>query len=645
MASTLRCIEKRENLEVIVVDNLSHDNTLEIAQNAGFNCISEPDSGQSEAINKGIKRSSGDIIGFLNADDIFFPKTLSRVREVFSSKPDLKVIYGQGTHIDEWGNWLEDYTTQSWDYSALKSNNYLCQPAVFWRREIHEEFGYFDEDLHYAFDYEFWLRLGKRLPFLYLEYEYLAKSRLHSEAKTVKFPLEAKWENLLVKQRHNQWIDTKSAFGYCALLSNNQTDEEENPALYAELFLTGMQKVDSHFDVQDFHAWKTVKKEMKRMASISKPSPSGFSIKAKILVDLTLFGPGGVHGGIKPAVYSLLHEIQETRKCTLILIISIELQREVEETFGELMDIEVLVADEKIQDRIAQHLPDLVFSPLPSIRFYQESLPFVFLAPDLLHIDYPGSLTDAEIAYRHNLFSEASEKADVFLTVSNYSRNRLVQAYGIPHRNVWVIPHALPRERTFRNTRNDSNENPYFLYPANFWTHKNHKTLLIAYKSYLRQIEDPWKLVLTGHPDSGDSEAILKLIHLLGLEEFVEYKGFLNGLEYDAVWADAKSLIFPSSHEGFGLPILEAMNCGIPIIASDLASLREVAGDAAFFVDQSSPASISQAMCKISKDEKVRQFFAGKGLQRIKNYNWQESTNTFLNLVSNLLREQADRTS
>ena len=129
--------EADEGLEVLISNAGGLDGSR-LPKSDLLNCISEPDSGQADAINKGIKRTTGDIIGYLNTDDLLFPNALNRVRDCFLNNPFMKILYGQGVHIDEEGNWLEDYPTRPWNYEHLKSQNSLCQPAVFWRSELRE---------------------------------------------------------------------------------------------------------------------------------------------------------------------------------------------------------------------------------------------------------------------------------------------------------------------------------------------------------------------------------------------------------------------------------------------------------------------------------------------------------------------------
>lgn len=309
-----------------------------------------------------------------------------------------------------------------------------------------------------------------------------------------------------------------------------------------------------------------------------------------------------------------------------------------EETTSELgPTVKIQVCDERItaQHLVEKHDPDLLFCPLPSLRFQNSGLPLIFLSPDLLHIDYPESLSSADREYRHNLLLEAARRADHILTVSHYSRERLMEHYRVPRHTVSVIPHALPKW-VYRQNKSGSRSKPHFLYPANFWKHKNHKTLLVGYKIYTQRVSRPWPLVLTGHPESGDSAGVRKSIEVLHLQDLVEYRGYLTGSAYRSTWADAGALVFPSNYEGFGLPLLEAMEFEVPILAADLPSLREVAESAALFVDQKSPWKIGEGLYQISRNTALRNRLTREGRERKKAFSWKRSAEAFSQLATGL---------
>ena len=185
---TIRSVlAQRQPLEYLVMDGGSRDETVEILRrySAQLQWVSEPDRGQADAVNKGLTRASGEVIGWLNSDDTYYPGAVAAAADFLERHPDVDVVYGAGNHIDEADCVLEAYPTEDWDLERLKQRCFLCQPAVFFRRRVVDRFGPLGVEWHYALDYEYWLRLGRagarfaRIPDL------LAGSRLHPETKTL----------------------------------------------------------------------------------------------------------------------------------------------------------------------------------------------------------------------------------------------------------------------------------------------------------------------------------------------------------------------------------------------------------------------------------------------------------------------------
>lgn len=173
-------------IEYQVLDGGSTDGSAEILRGYGdrFNWQSAPDGGQAAAVNTGMQRSRGEIVGYLNSDDCLQPGAVASAVRTLAEHPEVDVVYGQGAIIDAVGNRLRRFPTQAFDPEVFIQHCFICQPAAFWRRSLHARFGYFSPEFDHALDYEFWLRLMVRgVKFLHVEEEW-ARAREHGDAKT-----------------------------------------------------------------------------------------------------------------------------------------------------------------------------------------------------------------------------------------------------------------------------------------------------------------------------------------------------------------------------------------------------------------------------------------------------------------------------
>jgi glycosyltransferase involved in cell wall biosynthesis len=177
-------------LELIIMDAGSTDQTLDVIKSvarrdARLRWYSERDRGQAHAVNKAWARARGEVVGWLNSDDIYYPEAFAAVLDAFAKHPLADVIYGEGDHLDDQERFVNRHPTEAFHPRRLLESVIMPQPSVFLRREIIERAGGLDESLHYCLDYEYWIRLaGLGVRFQYIP-RVLSGTRMHGSAKTV----------------------------------------------------------------------------------------------------------------------------------------------------------------------------------------------------------------------------------------------------------------------------------------------------------------------------------------------------------------------------------------------------------------------------------------------------------------------------
>jgi len=178
------------HIEYLVVDGGSSDGSLEIIQRHASRFawwISEPDAGQAEAINKGLQRASGEIVAWLNSDDLYLPGAVSRAVRLLRANPGAGLVYGDGLSIDGEGRPIKWLRMGDWGLADLLRFRILCQPAVFMRREVLRQAGYLDPKYHYMLDHHLWIRMARLAAVLHAGNEPApwAAARQHPAAKNV----------------------------------------------------------------------------------------------------------------------------------------------------------------------------------------------------------------------------------------------------------------------------------------------------------------------------------------------------------------------------------------------------------------------------------------------------------------------------
>lgn len=174
-------------LEYIIVDGNSQDGSQEIIKKYASSLawwVSEPDIGQAVAINKGLHKANGDIVTWLNSDDLYLPYAVAGAVDVFNHNPQAGMVFGDAISIDQFGQPLNRWSFGNWSLEDLVKFRIICQPAVFMRRSVLEKAGYLDVDYHYMLDHKLWIQLAMLAPILHVPTAWAA-ARAHPGAKNV----------------------------------------------------------------------------------------------------------------------------------------------------------------------------------------------------------------------------------------------------------------------------------------------------------------------------------------------------------------------------------------------------------------------------------------------------------------------------
>lgn len=280
-----------------------------------------------------------------------------------------------------------------------------------------------------------------------------------------------------------------------------------------------------------------------------------------------------------------------------------------------------------LEDIINKYQFDIWFCPFLSLEPRPLSIPGIVTIPDIQHEFYPEYFSIDELSLRKSYIQPSCELATEIITISDFSKQTFVKKLGIDPSKIHVI-HLAAGDNFSQSDqkRNDIKAkynlpDNYFFYPANAWTHKNHLILIMAFYVYRKTFDDQMHLVLTGS-DLKNNPTIQTLITQDHLEDRIHILDYVNKEDMPELYNHAKALVFPSIFEGFGIPLLEAMAMGCPIIASNTTSIPEVAGDAAYLFDPKKPQSICDAMYRIIHDTALRSTLIDNGKKCVASFSY-----------------------
>lgn len=243
-------------------------------------------------------------------------------------------------------------------------------------------------------------------------------------------------------------------------------------------------------------------------------------------------------------------------------------------------------------------------------------VPLFFTIHDLIHLRIPEESSAVRRLYYRTVVLPAARRATRVLTVSEHSKRDILEWSGLPAERVSVVGNGVssafaPEGEAYASAQ------PYFLHVGRRANHKNVPALIQAFA--LSGLPGQARLVFTGAPDTATVNAAARA----GISGAIDFREQLDDESLASLYRGALALVFPSLYEGFGLPIVEAMACGTPVITSRGSSMAEVAGEGnALFVDPHEPAELAHAMECVAADASLRTRLRDKGMKRAGTYRW-----------------------
>ena len=266
---------------------------------------------------------------------------------------------------------------------------------------------------------------------------------------------------------------------------------------------------------------------------------------------------------------------------------------------------------------------DLLFCPFTAPTYHEEGVPTVCTIHDLLFRTYPEFFSPEDAAHRARMFAEACRHAAALVAVSDHSRFAAIEYGSLDSARIRTVHHRMARRFVAVDRSDDDvlrkldlHVRRFLIYPANFWPHKNHEMLLVAFgMARANGLAGDVRLVCTG-PPGARRDLLVDAAARMGLGERVVFPGYVTDAQLATLMHGANAMVFPSLFEGFGMPVVEAMAAGVPVACSDTASLPEIAGDAALLFDPRVPRQIADAIQRLFADPALRQRHVEAGHRR-----------------------------
>ena len=651
-----------KDYEVVIVDDGSTDDTEQMIKDTGYpvRYYWQENAGDAAARNKLIKLADGQYISFLDSDDLLPPDAVERMVDVMSKEPEDVIVYGPYVTIDQDGNVCKrkrkklhsGYITQN-----LFENILVHSCGSMFPKKVLEEAGGFNEALPVCADYDLWLRLSQKYRFIAI-HEPLFKRRRHSgnlsrysftNRKTEFDVLENFYYNgggeKSISPRRAMKRLSKEGYraGRCAI---RESLSESACQLLSQSFRR-------HPNSKSLLWWTIATAKLHsvlRNSTLKKKSTAKFrvvfdfdpALKNKFS-GFYMVGAGLLKGfdelEEKPE-FLLFHSGYSARKAKLIekglgpwaKPITTSIKMRWLESFWHYSNypkLEYFAGDFDIYHSLHHLMPPT------------KGKPRILTVHDLRRYKLPD-------LYKHSklgLFESAVKNADHFIAVSESTKKDLCNIFGIPGEKVDVVHLAanssfkpVPKSKKPKIKEQLSEmlgiklEN-YLMAFSSPDRRKNILRIMQAFLSVQNQMSNNLKLVIVGNLPKNEKK--FNSTDFDKISDSVIVTGPLEDI--NDLFACADALVFASLYEGFGIPILEAFACGVPVVTSNRSSMPEVAGDAALYVDPYSVESIAEATVRVCSEAGLPERLVEFGFARLKNFNWKKTAAKTLKVYRKLL--------
>ena len=266
---------------------------------------------------------------------------------------------------------------------------------------------------------------------------------------------------------------------------------------------------------------------------------------------------------------------------------------------------------------------------------------------DMVYKSFPGTVRGRTKYMLDIGLKRSMKRADLIVTDSEFSKSEIIKYFPQHEKKIRVVPCGVDTERFHpceaperipEVKKSLGIEGDYFLYVGTIEPRKNLERLITAYAAFVKKVGDKApKLVLAGGKGWLD-QGIYSRVEKLGMKDNVIFTKYVPSEDMNPLMCGALAFVFPSLYEGFGMPPLEAMACGVPVLSSGEASLPEVTGDCAVICDAYDPKSIAEGMYRLYSDEELRKDLGRKGLQRAQGFTWKRSAEMLMEVYRELAK-------